>query len=63
MNYKDHRIEVSVHAVTDPTGWQPDIFVSYVEHSKCVLQCPKMDQTFATPSEAEKVGIEFAKNG
>jgi hypothetical protein len=61
MNYKDHQIEVSVRAVSDPHGWQPEIFVSYTEHGKAVLQCPRMDQTFATPDEAEKAGIEFAQ--
>jgi hypothetical protein len=61
MNYKDHRIEVSVRAVNDSTGWQPDIFVSYIEHSKGVLKTLRMDQTFAVPNEAEKAGVEFAK--
>jgi hypothetical protein len=61
MNYKDHRIEVSVRAVNDSTGWQPDIFVSYIEHGKGVLKTLRMDQTFAVPNEAEKAGVEFAK--
>jgi hypothetical protein len=61
MNYKDHHIEVSVRAVNDPDGWRPDISVSYSERGKAVLQCPRMDQTFATPDEAEKAGIEFAQ--
>ncbi|HEY6367198.1 MAG TPA: hypothetical protein VI585_20645 [Candidatus Binatia bacterium] len=61
MNYKGHRIEVSVYAVNDPKGWKPDIFVSYSEHGKAVLTCPRMDQTFTTPNEAEKAGIEFAQ--
>ena len=61
MNYKNHRIEVSVRAVDDPRGWRPDISVSYSEHGKSVLTSPRMDQTFATPSEAEKGGVEYAK--
>jgi hypothetical protein len=61
MNYKNHRIEVSVRAVDDPKGWRPDIFVSYSEQDKSVLKIPRMDQTFATPNEAEKGGIEFAQ--
>jgi hypothetical protein len=61
MNYKDHRIEVTVRAVDDPKGWRPDISVLYSEHGKSVLNCPRMDQTFATPNEAEKAGIEFAQ--
>jgi hypothetical protein len=61
MNYKDHRIEVSVRAVEDLAGWQPDIFVSNIEHGKGVLNCPRMDQTFATPNAAEKAGVEFAQ--
>jgi hypothetical protein len=62
MNYKDHHIEVSVHAVGDSkAGWVPDIFVSYTEHGKKVLATRQMDQTFATPDEAETAGIEFAK--
>jgi hypothetical protein len=61
MNYRDHHIEVSVHAVGDPKGWSPDIFVSYSEHGISVLRTLRMDQTFGTPNEAEKAGIEFAK--
>jgi hypothetical protein len=61
MRYKDHHIEVSVRAVDEPKGWQPDISVSYSEHGKAVLACPRMDQIFATPDEAEKAGIEFVK--
>jgi hypothetical protein len=61
MNYKDHHIEVFVSAVSDPDGWQPDIFVSYSEHGKGVLKSLRMDQRFATPDEAEKAGIEFAQ--
>jgi hypothetical protein len=54
-------IEVSVHVVDDPKGWRPDIFVSYSEHSKSVLKNLPMNQTFATPAEAEKAGIEFLR--
>jgi hypothetical protein len=61
MNYKDHNIEVSVRAVSAANGWQPDIFVTYSEHGKNVLKTIRMDQTFATPTEAEKAGIEFAQ--
>jgi hypothetical protein len=61
VNYKDHRIEVSVQAVKDPIGWEPDIFVSYIEHGRGVLKTLRMDQTFAIPTEAETAGIEFAK--
>jgi hypothetical protein len=61
MNYKDHRIEVSLHAIDDPKGWSPDIFVSYSEHGKSVLKTLRMDQTFANPNDAEKAGVEFAQ--
>jgi hypothetical protein len=59
MKYKDHRIQISLHVIGDPKGWNPDIFVSYSEHGKSVLKTLRMDQTFANPSEAEKAGIEF----
>ena len=61
MKYKDHHIEVSVLAVENPKGWRPDIFVTYSEHGKGVLECPRLDKAFATPDEAEKAGIEFAQ--
>ena len=61
MNYKDHQIEVSVRGVDDPKGWSPDIFVSYSEHGKGVLISLRMDQTFASPNEAEKAGMKFAQ--
>jgi hypothetical protein len=61
MNYKGHHIEVSLQAVDDPKGWSPGIFVSYSEHGKSVLKQLRMDQTFATPNEAEKAGVEFAQ--
>jgi hypothetical protein len=60
MNYKDHHIEVSVCAAGS-NGWMPDIFVSYSEHSKGVLKSLRMDQTFATPHEAEQAGLAFAQ--
>jgi hypothetical protein len=61
MNYKDHRIEVSVLAVDSPTGWRPDIFVAYSEHGKSILKTLRMDKIFDTPNEAEKAGIECAQ--
>ena len=62
MKYKDHHIEVSVRAVGDhPVCWKPDIFVSYSEHGKTMLKSPQLDQTFASPNEAEKAGIEFVQ--
>jgi hypothetical protein len=62
MKYKDHHVEVSIRAVSDSkAGWVPDIFVTYSEHGKNVLKTLRMDQTFASPDEAEKAGIEFAK--
>jgi len=32
-----------------------------VKNGKAVLKCPRLDQTFATPNEAEKAAIEFAQ--
>jgi hypothetical protein len=61
MKYKNHHIEVSVRAVDEPKGWRPDISVSYSEHGKSVLTCPRMEQIFPTPDEAEKAGIEFVQ--
>jgi hypothetical protein len=61
MKYKDHHIEVSIRPVSDPNGWQPDIRVSYSEHGKSALKCPRMDKIFTTPNEAETAGIEFAQ--
>jgi hypothetical protein len=61
MNYKEHHIEVSVRPASDAKGWQPDIFVSYSEHGKSVLKSLRMDQTFSTPGEADKAGMEFAQ--
>jgi hypothetical protein len=61
MNYKDHHIEVSLHVIGDPKGWNPDIFVSYSEDGKSVLKTLRMDRTFATPNEAETAGIELAQ--
>jgi hypothetical protein len=61
MKYKDHHIEVSARSVSDPAGWQPDIFVSYSEQGKNVLKSLRIDQTFAHPKEAEEAGIKFAQ--
>jgi hypothetical protein len=61
VNYKDHRIEVTVRAIDDYNDWRTDILVTYSEHGKAVLQCPRMDQTFANPKEAEEAGVEFAQ--
>ena len=61
MEYKNHQIEISV--VGTGSGWTPDVFVIYSENGKNVLESLRMDQTFATPDEAEQNGIEYAKSG
>jgi hypothetical protein len=61
MNYKDHQIEVSVQCDPDGNGWMTDVFVTYHEHGKNVLESRRMDQTFATPDEAEQAGVEYAR--
>jgi hypothetical protein len=59
MDYKNHHIEVSVRPVS--SGWIPDVFVTYIEKGKQMLKTFRMDQTFATPAEAEQAGVEYAK--
>jgi hypothetical protein len=59
MDYEDHHIEVSIRA--NSNGWVPDVYVSYSENGKGVLKSPRIDQTFATPHEAERAGVEFAQ--
>jgi len=61
MNYKNHQIEVSVQCDPDSSGWMTDVFVTYHEHGKSVLESLRVDQTFATPDEAEQAGVEYAK--
>ena len=61
MDYKSHHIEVSVRSVTYGSGWMADVFVTYNENGKNVLKSIRMDQTFATPDEAEQAGVEYAK--
>lgn len=39
----------------------PDVYVSYSENGKGVLKSPRIDQTFATPHEAERAGVEFSQ--
>jgi hypothetical protein len=60
MDYKGHQIEVSIRT-GNPRGWEADIFISYSEHAQGVLKSLRMDQTFATPDEAEKAGVKFAQ--
>jgi hypothetical protein len=59
MDYNDHRIDVSVRGVS--RGWIPDVYVTYTERGKSVLESVPVDQTFAIPNEAEQAGIEYAK--
>jgi phenolic acid decarboxylase len=59
MDYNDHRIDVSVRAVSG--GWIPDVYVTYTKLGKSVLESVPVDQTFAAPNEAEQAGIEYAK--
>ena len=61
MEYKNHQIEVSVRLVTVGSGWTPDVFVTYSENGKNVLESLRMDQTFASPDKAEQAGVEYAK--
>jgi hypothetical protein len=42
-------------------GWIPDVYVTYTERGKSVLESVPVDQTFATPNKAEQAGIEYAK--
>ena len=59
MDYNDHRIDVSVRAVSG--GWIPDVVVTYNEGGKNMLESLPVNQTFVSPDEAEKAGIEYAK--
>jgi hypothetical protein len=61
MDYKNHRIEVSVRSVNDGSGWKPGVYVTYNENGKNVLKSLRIDPTFATPGEAEHGGVEYAK--
>jgi hypothetical protein len=60
MDYKNHHIELSVQCDPDSSGWMTDVFITYSENGKNVLESLRMDQTFATPNEAE-AGVEYAK--
>jgi hypothetical protein len=62
MDYKDHHIEVSIRRANS-NGWVPDVYVSYSENGKGVLKSPQIDQTFATPHEAERAGSNLRKSG
>jgi hypothetical protein len=59
MHYNDHQVEVSVQRVSG--GWMPDIFMTYCENGKNVLESLRMNQTFATAGEAEQAGVKYAK--
>jgi len=59
MDYKDHHIEVSIRA--NSNDWVPDVYVSYSENGKSVLKSSRIDQTFASPQEADKAGLAFAQ--
>jgi hypothetical protein len=61
MDYKNHRIEVSVRSASKGSGWDADVYVTYSENGKNVLKSLRMDQTFATPDKAEQAGVEYAK--
>ncbi len=61
MDYKNHQIEVSVRSVSDGSGWMPEVFVTYSENGRNVLQSLRMDQTFVTPDDATQAGVEYAK--
>jgi hypothetical protein len=61
MNYKDHQIEVSASFPSKGSGWMPEVFVTYSEKGRNVLKSLRIDQTFATPDEAEQAGVEYAK--
>jgi hypothetical protein len=63
MNYKHHRIEVSVRSVSDGSGWTSEIYVTYSKNGKNVLKSLRIDRTFATPKEAEYGAVEYVKNG
>jgi hypothetical protein len=61
MNYKDHQIEVSASFPSKGSGWMPEVFVTYSEKGRNVLKSLRIDQTFATPDEAEQAGVKYAK--
>jgi hypothetical protein len=59
MEYKNHQIEVCVRLVTVGSGWMTDVFITYSENGKNILE--SLDQTFASPDTAEQAGVEYAK--
>jgi hypothetical protein len=56
IDYKHHRIDVTVRSVNDGSVWKPDVYVIYSEDGKSVLRSLRIDQTFASPDEAEQTG-------
>jgi hypothetical protein len=61
MNYKHHRIEISVQPVREGSGWTSEIYVTYSKTGKNVLKSLRIDRTFATPKEAEDGAVEYVK--
>ncbi len=61
MDYKHHKIDVSVRLVSEGSGWTPDVYVTYCENGKNVLKSLQINHTFAAPDEAEQSGVEYAK--
>jgi hypothetical protein len=60
LDYKGHKIDVSFHSRRDGS-WGADIFVTYSEQGRNVLQTFSMDGSFATVHEAEQAGLEAGK--
>jgi hypothetical protein len=63
MNYKAHRIEVSVHAAGDSNGWVPDILVSYSEQGKGILKSFEWIRPLPPLIRLNKPGSHSRKSG
>ena len=61
MDYKNHQLEVSIQLNSQGSGWTAEVFITYFENGKNVVQTLRMDQTFTSPDLAVQSGVEYAK--
>ena len=60
--YKGHDIYTVTWELLVPIGWEPQLYVSWLEDGRKITKSFTLNQIFSTRREAKRAGLSFALN-
>ena len=58
--YKGHDIRAAAWELLVPIGWEPQLYVSWLEDGYKITKSFTLNQIFSTRKEAKRAGLSFA---